>query len=901
MFKQIGLLTCFLGMVLSPFLAGGNPAYAGFPNSRIVQKKAMKKSSPGYAEGEVIVKFKKGVSLSKSNTIAASLSMNMKRRFSVLSKIRGQEYLFLRAKNIKTTAQMILELRKDPNVAAVSPNYRNRIMATPNETRFSELWGMHNTGQTGGTVDADIDAHEAWDTNTGSSTVIIAGVDTGVDYTHPDLAANMWKNPNEIAGDGIDNDGNGYVDDIYGINAITDTGDPMDDQGHGTHTAGTFCGVGNNSIGVAGVSWNSMIMALKFIAENGGLDSDTLKCFEYILDQKLNHGQNIVAINASYGGAGFSATVKDAIDAIGDAGIVFCAAAGNDPNNNDVYPQYPASYNSNNIIPVTAFDHTGAYYTGYCYGATSVDLAAPGIGVLSAVSGRYIPQPGDIFFDDMESGDANWSHGGTLDTWAISEDQEVLENPDFPVPSPTHFWSDSPGVSYAGDTDSWLAVNHDIDLSGYVSQRVFLGIGSAMVIYTSDHGHVMISNDSGASWTSVFDFEGMSSYWQDDFTWVIPEEYKTANFRFRFRFKSNGFSERAGWLIDNVGVGTAAIYGYETWNGTSMSTPHVAGAIALLASEYPAETVSDRVARILSKAEPHASLAGLCVTGGRLNVNDALGDTMPFITNVSPGRGLTDGTPFTVSGSFFGAARGSVVWCDGITEYTCTVTSWSGTVIKAGAPEAPAGDYDLYVRDAGGVMSYNKWALANVPVLFFEGFEGAFPPTGWQVIDNAGTDLIWKRNDAIGVGNRTNGTGHCATADSDALDSSEKGMDTELRSLPIDLTGSYGEAKLRFQVLYYDAPWNPGDYAAVDISINGGMTWANLSHWAGSSYGPTQAEVDLTPYIGKVIVLRFVFDDGEDWSWYFDIDDVEVLAWPGSEPAISPSISAIIKLLLLGD
>ena len=203
---------------------------------------------------------------------------------------------------------------------------------------------MNNTGQSGGVADADIDAPEAWDISTGSHDVIIGVIDTGVDHTHPDLMANIWSNPGEIAGDGIDNDGNGFIDDMHGINAITSVGDPMDDQGHGSHVSGTIDAAGNNGIGVVGINHNVSIIGCKFLSASGsGSLFDALTCIDYFVDLK-NNGINVRATNNSWGGGRFSQALSDAITSSEEANILFVAAAGNDAYDNDAQASYPSGY-----------------------------------------------------------------------------------------------------------------------------------------------------------------------------------------------------------------------------------------------------------------------------------------------------------------------------------------------------------------------------------------------------------------------------------------------------------------------------------------------------------------------------------------------------------------------------
>ncbi len=256
--------------------------------------------------------------------------------------------------------------------------------ALPNDPSFSRLYGLNNTGQTGGLADADIDAAEAWDVTTGSRSVVVSVIDTGVDYRHPDLAANVWTNPREVAGDRLDNDGNGYVDDVHGWDFANNDADPFDDQGHGTHVAGTIGAAGNNGTGVTGVNWQVSIMALKFLDASGsGTTSAAIAAINYATKMRRDFGVNIVATNNSWGGGGFSSSLQNAINAGGSAGILFVAAAGNDGLNNDSTPSYPASYTSSSIIAVAATDSSNRLASFSNYGATSVDVAAPGVGILS--------------------------------------------------------------------------------------------------------------------------------------------------------------------------------------------------------------------------------------------------------------------------------------------------------------------------------------------------------------------------------------------------------------------------------------------------------------------------------------------------------------------------------------
>ncbi|NUQ62011.1 MAG: S8 family serine peptidase, partial [Pirellulales bacterium] len=343
-------------------------------------------STAPYTPGRLIVRFTDSVSQAGQASWLAAKGATAVRQLPIINGVIAQ--LANPNADVPATAA---QWSADPMVKYAEPDYLATLAAAPNDTRFGELWGMHNIGQSGGVVDADIDAPEAWDTFTGSSTVVIANIDSGVDYSHPDLAGNMWRNPGEVAGDGIDNDGNGYVDDVYGIDPYSGDSDPMDQNGHGTHTAGTFGAVGNNGLGVAGVNWDVEIMALKI----GGAGSSVsigaaIESLGYITTMKTVRGVNVVASNNSWGGYFYSQALRDAIEVSNNAGVMFIAAAGNDGVDNDVYGHNPSSYDLDGIIAVAATDRYDdlAYFSNY--GATTVDVGAPGQEILSTwLGGTY--------------------------------------------------------------------------------------------------------------------------------------------------------------------------------------------------------------------------------------------------------------------------------------------------------------------------------------------------------------------------------------------------------------------------------------------------------------------------------------------------------------------------------
>lgn len=336
-----------------------------------------------FVKDELLVKFNSNVHEGEMMSAITKVRGKILERFRIVGNL-----VHIQLPTELAVPEAIALLRKNPLVEYVDPNYIRYATITPNDSYFSYLWGLHNTGQTGGTVDADIDAPEAWDITTGDANNVIAVIDTGVDMSHEDLSANIWTNPDEIPGNGIDDDLNGYIDDVNGWDFYANDNDPSDTTAckHGTHVSGTIGAVGNNGKGVAGVSWNVKIMPLRFLGGTlcSGSDANALKAVQYAAEKGVRISNN------SWGGGGYNRALEDAIR---NSNMIFVAAAGNGGwdgigDNNDTTPEYPANYSLDNIISVAAVDHNDIRASFSNYGQATVDLAAPGVNVWSTVPGN---------------------------------------------------------------------------------------------------------------------------------------------------------------------------------------------------------------------------------------------------------------------------------------------------------------------------------------------------------------------------------------------------------------------------------------------------------------------------------------------------------------------------------
>jgi thermitase len=366
-----------------------------------------------FQDGEILVQFDASMSAAAKADIRAAVQG---RAIEVIqtATMRSQGLGTLERLsfgNGLTVERAIQAIGKRPGVVFAEPNYKVSTAAVSNDpyyTGSSRLWGMYGddqptaSGPSGTTNAFGSQAEKAWDAGfTGSKSVVVGILDEGIDASHPDLAANIWVNPFDPR-DGVDNDGNGYIDDVngwdfvYGDNTVYDAGEDT----HGTHVAGTIGGVGGNGLGVAGVNWNVTMISTKFLGPNGGYTSDAVKALDYLTDLKTRHGINLVASNNSWGGGGYSSALHAAIIRSAKADILFVAAAGNSATNNDSTANYPSNYSTlqaptgttaaayESVIAVAALTNTGTLASYSSYGATTVDIAAPGSSINSTLPGN---------------------------------------------------------------------------------------------------------------------------------------------------------------------------------------------------------------------------------------------------------------------------------------------------------------------------------------------------------------------------------------------------------------------------------------------------------------------------------------------------------------------------------
>ncbi len=560
-----------------------------------------------YAAGELVVRPQQQTSTNQISALKTSLGAKV---------IESTQSLGIERWQIQgmSVAEAIALYGNDPAFKYIEPNYIHSFNATiPNDSSFDQLWGLNNTGQTGGTSDADIDAPEAWDIQTGNSNVVVGLMDSGLDYTHPDLNDNLWTNPGEIPGNGIDDDGNGYVDDVHGYDFAFDDPNPEDNVGHGTHVGGTIGAEGDNGIGVAGVNWNAQIMTLKIGDTYGIYTFDAIEGLEYATMMKQVYGVNVNLTNNSWGGGPYSQALYDAIAAAGAANQLFIAAAGNTGGNTDISPHYPASYNLDNIISVAATDDDDQLSSFSSFGSTSVDLGAPGSSVYSTIpGGGYGFKSGTSMASPHVAGVASliWSDDPTLTAQQVKD--RILATVD-PIPAlqgktvtggrlnaysaltgstplpvlPVIFDDFDPDI----DNSQWSTITNGTANSNFVgsdgnslwfnggspggssrfaiTNLVDVANGGTITFdlifgnsfnggENADPGEDVVleySTNGGSTWNQfgLYDTEAFTTW--TTLTETIPTAAQTSSTNFRWRQIAHSGNNFDNWAIDNVTVG----------------------------------------------------------------------------------------------------------------------------------------------------------------------------------------------------------------------------------------------------------------------------------------------------------------------------------------------------------
>jgi subtilisin family serine protease len=595
----------------------------------------------------------------------------------------------------------IRELEADPAVEFAEPNFIDRLSAVPEDPEFPRLWGLLNAGQTvngtAGTADADIDAPEAWDIERGSASTVIAVMDSGIDPTHPDLGANLWENPGEVGSNGVDDDGNGFVDDVRGFDFTgSEDGNPFDAVGHGTHVSGTVAGVGGNGVGVAGVSQRAQIMSLRVCGVSGCPTADQIQAINYA----AANGARV--LNASLGGFSNDESLARRAAIFSNQSVLHVFAAGNEGANADNEPgecsdggtdpdpcrAYPCAHaptgtETDNVICVAATAQNDARPSFSNIGPTSVDLGAPGVNVLSANAERQ------YFSDTFSVNDfaTRWNPNGADTNWIRTNE----------APLTSFGITDSPAANYASGVN-YGTITDPIGAGAVAERGCFVRVLRDVKLNgTNDtfrvglrHNGADVDEDpiTSASNTPPNTFVSRTS------EFATPSA--AGNLEIRLRLLSAVDATQAdGIHVDRVDMEcgeTPGPHDYDFKNGTSMASPHVAGAAGLLISRNPAASTAEIRQKLLSTVDPKASMTGVTTTGGRLNIGRGVAQ-MPADTSIASGPG--EGEEIATNTPSFGFSSS-----DPSVTFQCSIDAGPFSACASGAgvgPVAP-GSHTLAVR-----------------------------------------------------------------------------------------------------------------------------------------------------------------------------------------------------------
>ena len=537
--------------------------------------------TPAAVASEAIVGFKHATT---AREVCASHGLILVREYPNLDATQPTAHV---RSTTQTTAEIIARLQADPSVAFAEPNYRRTLaaMPVPNDPQFRQQWPLRNTGQyisgdpnySGivGTPGADLHFLTAWGmAKPDPAEIVVAVLDSGIDLTHPDLAPNLWTHPGEIAGDGLDNDFNGLVDDAHGYDFADGDPDPTDQSvpvNHGTHLSGIIAATANNSQGIAGTAFHARVMPLKITHSDiyPAIDA-ILAAIDYAVMMK-NRGVNIVALNASYSSVDESSAERAAIEAAATAGIVFCTAAGNNSSDNTAAPVYPANYRLSNMIVVAASDSNDQIADFSNYGI-KVDLAAPGVNIYSTKPATSVAR-GYTRYAASELALSGTTPGLTGALYYCGYGATAADFPPAVNGSIALIQRGPTGVTYATK----------------VTNAMNAGAAAAIIFNNVSTPPVAPSLGSPGAWIPAL-----------------------------FISQADGQALLAS-LPTSVNV-TVVTTPYFFASGTSTAAPFVSAAVAFAARNFPNESASQRVARILNGVTPVGYLTGKVITGGRLNL-----------------------------------------------------------------------------------------------------------------------------------------------------------------------------------------------------------------------------------------------------------------------------------------